>query len=58
MNAPQILLQLPNLKNVFWGSKWLLRTTDVIRKAQNESSGPLLALHRVSHTMPQRLNEM
>ena len=62
MNASQIFLQPPNLKNNSFflrgGGKWLLRTTDVIRKAQNGSSGPLLTLHGFSHIMPQRLNEM
>ena len=64
MNASQIFLQPPNLKNdsffFFWGGggEWRPRPTDVIRKAQNGSSGPLLTLHGFSHIMPQRLNEM
>ena len=62
MNASQIFLQPPNVKNDSFfgggGGEWLLRTTDVIRKAQNGSSGPLLTLHGFSYIMPQRLNEM
>ena len=60
MNASQIFLQPPNLKHdsFFGGGGWLLCTTDVIRKAQNGSSGPLLTLHGFSYIMPQRLNEM
>ena len=63
MNASQIFLQPPNLKNDSFflrggGGEWLRPPTDVLRKEQNGSSGPLLTLHGFSHIMPQRLNEM